>query len=66
MSLTLLDGGLASTLQLAGCSVDGDPLWSARVLHDEPEAVEHVHRQFVEAGSDVITTATYQVTVNLF
>ena len=57
----LLDGGLASELERAGHDLD-DPLWSARVLLDDPAAIEAVHRAFLEAGADCITTATYQAT----
>ena len=57
----LLDGGLASELERAGHDLD-DPLWSAKVLIDDPGAVLAVHRAFLEAGADCITTATYQAT----
>ena len=57
----LLDGGLASELERAGHDLN-DPLWSARVLIDDPGAVSAVHRAFLAAGADCITTATYQAT----
>ena len=57
----LLDGGLASELERAGHDLN-DPLWSARILIDDPGAVSAVHRAFLEAGADCITTATYQAT----
>ena len=57
----LLDGGLASELERAGHDLD-DPLWSARVLLEDPGAIATVHRAFLEAGADCITTATYQAT----
>ena len=57
----LLDGGLASELERAGHDLN-DPLWSARVLIDDPGAIETVHGAFLEAGADCITTATYQAT----
>ena len=57
----LLDGGLASELERAGHDLH-DPLWSARVLLEDPGAVESVHRAFLEAGAHCITTATYQAT----
>ena len=61
----LLDGGLASELELAGCDLD-DPLWSARALLTAPEAVEAAHLAFLRAGADVIITATYQATFEGF
>ena len=57
----LLDGGLASELERAGHDLN-DPLWSARVLLEDPGAVERAHNAFLEAGADCITTATYQAT----
>lgn len=56
----LLDGGLGTELARRGCKVS-DALWSARVLLENPEAVERVHLDYLEAGADVITTASYQV-----
>ena len=57
----LLDGGLASELERAGHDLN-DPLWSARVLLEDPGAIANVHGAFLEAGADCITTATYQAT----
>lgn len=58
----VLDGGLATELEAGGFVLD-DALWSARALIDAPERVAAVHRDYLEAGADVITTATYQATV---
>lgn len=57
----LLDGGLSTTLEQLGQDISGD-LWSARLLRDEPAAVEQAHRAFFDAGAQVATTATYQAT----
>lgn len=58
----VLDGGLATELQRAGFDLD-HPLWSARLLRDEPEAIRLVHSTYLEAGADCITSASYQATV---
>lgn len=58
----VLDGGLATQLANRGHRL-GDPLWSTRVLLDDPGAVEKVHRDYFEAGADCATTATYQGSV---
>lgn len=55
----IIDGGLATQLEANGHDLD-DPLWSARVLLDEPEAIGRVHAQYLAAGADIVTTATYQ------
>lgn len=59
----ILDGGLATQLEAQGFVLQGDPLWSARLLHTNPEAIKDVHYRFLLSGSDVITTATYQASV---
>ena len=58
----ILDGGLATTLESLGYDLDDD-LWSARVLLEDPEAIRRVHRDFLDAGADCITTATYQASL---
>uniref|UniRef100_A0A4W5PWA5 Zgc:172121 n=1 Tax=Hucho hucho TaxID=62062 RepID=A0A4W5PWA5_9TELE len=62
----IVDGGLATELESAGCKLQGDPLWSARLLHTNPQAIKDAHYRFLCAGADVITTATYQASVEGF
>lgn len=57
----LLDGGLATELESTGHDLN-DPLWSARVLLENPGAIERVHTAFLCAGADCVITATYQAT----
>lgn len=61
----VLDGGLATTLEARGFDLD-DPLWSARILLEAPEAIRRVHLDFLEAGADCIVTASYQATLEGF
>src|SRR3954451_17061588 len=56
----VLDGGMASELEHLGDRLDG-PLWAAHVLEDAPEKIIDVHRAYIEAGADIIETASYQV-----
>jgi homocysteine S-methyltransferase len=58
----VLDGGLATELEARGFDLR-DALWSARLLKDAPEAIAAVHRAYLEAGADVITSASYQASV---
>src|ERR1700751_965696 len=58
--LRVLDGGLATELERAGCDLRS-PLWSGEVLRTEPEKVLAVHRSYLEAGADCLLTASYQV-----
>ena len=60
-SFTLLDGGMGQEL-IKRSSRKPTPLWSADVLRDCPELVVETHRDFIKAGSDVITLSSYTVT----
>jgi homocysteine S-methyltransferase len=55
-----LDGGLGTTLEQGGADVSS-PLWSARLLVDEPDVLVEAHRAFVDAGAEVVLTASYQL-----
>lgn len=55
----LLDGGLATTLESRGHDLTGD-LWSAAILVQKPDEIIATHRAFIDAGSEIITTASYQ------
>jgi homocysteine S-methyltransferase len=55
----VLDGGLATALESAGYDLE-DELWSAKILLEAPEAIRQVHREFLLAGADCITTSSYQ------
>ena len=59
-NIHVLDGGMASELEYLGADING-PLWSAHVLEDSPEKIVAVHRAYIEAGADIIETASYQV-----
>lgn len=56
----VLDGGMASELEFLGSNISG-PLWSAHVLEEAPEKVIAVHRAYLEAGAQILLTASYQV-----
>jgi homocysteine S-methyltransferase len=58
--LRILDGGLATELERAGCDL-ASPLWSGEVLRTQPEKVLAVHRSYLEAGADCLLTASYQL-----
>ncbi|XP_039984195.1 homocysteine S-methyltransferase YbgG [Xiphias gladius] len=62
----ILDGGLATELEAQGTSLQGDPLWSARLLRTNPQAIRDAHYRFLLSGADVVTTATYQASITGF
>lgn len=55
----ILDGGLATELEGSGYDLK-HPLWSARLLIENPDAIRRVHRAYLDAGADCIITASYQ------
>jgi homocysteine S-methyltransferase len=55
----MLDGGLATELEARGHNLD-DALWSARLLADDPAAIRRVHADYLQAGADILITASYQ------
>ena len=57
--IRVIDGGLATELEYQGARIDG-PLWSARVLEDEPEKLVAVHRAYIAAGAECLATCSYQ------
>ena len=60
VSLVLLDGGMGRELQRRGAPFR-QPEWSALALSEAPEQVEAVHRAYIEAGAQVITSNSYAV-----
>lgn len=63
--VVMLDGALATELERHGADLD-DPLWSARLLVENPERIRQVHHAYLQAGADVISTASYQATFEGF
>jgi homocysteine S-methyltransferase len=61
----VLDGGLATELERSGHDLH-DPLWSARVLVEDPDAIRAVHAAYFGAGADVAISASYQATFEGF
>jgi len=61
----VLDGALGTELARRGADID-DPLWSARLLIEQPALIREVHLDYYRAGADVATTATYQATFEGF
>jgi homocysteine S-methyltransferase len=57
--VVILDGGLASELERHGADLR-DPLWSAKMLLDNPGLIRHIHEDYFRAGADVGTSASYQ------
>ena len=63
--LLVLDGALATELERRGADLK-DPLWSAKLLIEQPDLIRQVHLDYFLAGADVATTASYQATFEAF
>jgi len=61
-SVVILDGALATELERRGADLR-DPLWSAKLLVENPDLIRQVHYDYFLAGADVATTASYQATI---
>ena len=57
--LMVLDGALATELEQRGANLN-DSLWSAKLLTENPDLIRQVHYDYIVAGANVITTASYQ------
>ncbi len=57
----ILDGANGSELERLGARMDQD-VWCARTLADCPDIVRQVHRRYIDAGADVITTNSFSAT----
>lgn len=58
--ITVIDGGLSTQLERRGHDVSGH-LWTARLLLEDPAEVQAAHVDMIDAGADVLITASYQV-----
>ncbi len=59
-AITILDGGMGQEL-IARSGKPAQPLWGTQVMLDRPGLVGEVHRDYVDAGAQVITTNSYAI-----
>ncbi len=60
-SIILLDGGMGQEL-IRRSGQTPTPLWSVRVMLDNPDLVEQLHIDFIKAGAKIITLNNYVAT----
>lgn len=58
--ITLLDGSIGQELVIRS-GVKPTPLWSTRVMMDQPDLVGDVHADYFRRGATIATTNTYAV-----
>ena len=61
-AIVLLDGGIGQEINRRSTRSEPHPLWSVMVMREEPEVVIGVHREFLNAGSRVVTLNNYSAT----
>jgi len=59
-TVLILDGGMGRELERMGAPFR-QPEWSALALYESPESVAHAHRNFIQAGAQIITANNYAV-----
>ena len=63
--VVILDGAMATELEKHGADLN-HALWSAKLLTENPSLIKQVHLDYLKAGADVITTASYQASFDGF
>src|SRR5207253_2975605 len=56
----LLDGATGTELERRGFALE-KPGWSARAIDEAPELLQTIHRDYVEAGAEIITANTFRL-----
>lgn len=63
--ILLLDGATGTELQRRGVKTSL-PLWSAATFFTRPELIGEIHRDYLQAGAQIITTNTFRTTKRAF
>lgn len=65
--ITLLDGAVGTELRTRGVQVRSykTSLWAALAAQEAPQALTRLHRDYIDAGADIITVNNYAVTPKL-
>jgi homocysteine S-methyltransferase len=61
--IKLLDGSMSFPLEKKGYNLR-DKLWTGKALINDPDLIKNIHKGYIEAGADYISTATYQISFN--
>jgi len=58
--IMLLDGSMSYPLEKLGYNLN-KKLWTGDALINNPDIIKNIHKEYVNAGADFISTSTYQV-----
>ena len=61
--IIFLDGGLGQEINKRSFNTKSHPLWSLKVMYDQPDIVLKVHLDFIQAGAKVLTLNNYTATL---
>ena len=61
----VLDGGMSNVLMSLGANLDTE-LWCAELLDSSPDLILQAHLKYLQAGVDILTSCTYQASVEGF
>jgi len=64
-SIVIIDGAMATELEARGADLNHS-LWSAKLLKEDPQLIQQVHYDYLLAGADIVTTASYQASFTGF
>lgn len=62
--LLIIDGAMGTELEARGCKLNGDKLWSARILMENPQLIRQIHLDYFRVGADFVITSSYQASVD--
>ena len=60
--ISFLDGGLGQEINTRSSAEKSHPLWSIKVMQEEPDIIVDVHQDFINSGARTITINTYTAT----
>ena len=60
--IVLLDGGIGQEIYKRAGSPESKTLWSLQIMRDNPDIVVGVHKDFINAGSKVLSLNNYAAT----
>jgi S-methylmethionine-dependent homocysteine/selenocysteine methylase len=61
----ILSGAMGTELERRGVDI-GLPLWSANALLSHPDVVLQIHKDYIEAGADILVTNTFRTNRRVF
>ena len=56
--IIVIDGGMGTELERRGVQMD-DQAWAGTAMLSRPDVIKQIHRDFIDAGADIIIANTY-------